>query len=102
MTKPIKVFIDESIDNKLLTETEYEDVVLALAEARPGLDITDDESKKVIDWATQARLNAELLNQILCGDMLMDINDNGELVFRLSEQGKLVAKEELKLRRKKQ
>ena len=96
MNDSTDIHINMDIDKKLttlLTEEEYEDVIISLAEARENKDFTSEEAEKVLSWSEDTRLRLLLLGQVLRGDLLIDINNEGEISFKLSEQGKIVAKE---------
>ncbi len=90
------IHINKDIDKKLttlLTEEEYEDVIISLAEARKDKDFTSEEAEKVISWSEDTRLKSLLLGQVLRGDLLINVNDKSEISFKLSNQGKIVAEE---------
>jgi hypothetical protein len=43
--------------------------------------ITEDELRKIVEWACDARLNAVLLDQVLRGAVAPGLSADGELTF---------------------
>ena len=82
---------------QLLTDTEAEDLIISLAYSRSPNEFSELEAEKILDWANKARLDITLLDQVLVGDLAIDINKESEIVFKLTEQGKLVVEELMKV-----
>lgn len=67
-----------------LSDDDRRRLALALRRGRPNF--TEDELAKVINWATETRINDGILGNLLSGQadaMLVD----GELNFRLNDEG---------------
>lgn len=70
----------ELAKNLDLTDDEASRLVLNLARTRGETGFTEDEGCVVIDWAQQAKLDAALLELVLCGEIGILVKD-GEVAF---------------------
>lgn len=71
-----------------LTDDEVTRLVRALAEARRDRWFTEEEAEKVLDWGNRVRINQALLSLVLSGEVLVDVNEEGDLVFARVGQSK--------------
>lgn len=65
-----------------LSDEDCEQLLLAFAAARGEKGITKHEGQRVIRWAEQAVTDYTLLQLVLSGKALVDIDDKGEIAFR--------------------
>jgi hypothetical protein len=78
----------------MLTEEEQQAIALAMLYCReqrglPGA--TEAELLQAIQWAAKARMDMALLDGILTGHLLVDVQ-NGGLQFMVTDKGKALAK----------
>lgn len=83
--------------HQVLSDDEIDTLVMSLAksQSRAGTHFTTQEAEKVVEWATQARVDSGLLHNVLSGRVLVGVDrDSDELVFGLSDERRAVLTEE--------
>lgn len=81
-------WILEFID--MLTDDQTQGLILSLADARQEKGFEEEEAMQIVKWATETVINKSLFDNIMNGDIYVDIKD-GEIVFGLTQQGKQYA-----------
>ena len=72
----------------LLTEKNVEILIMSLASSRGDNGFNEEEAMKVVSWAEEACVNMALLENVLNGDVRVDIRtSDGELIFNLTDKG---------------
>ena len=61
--------------HSLLSPRDAEKLIIAFARARNVTSVSEEEAQKVLDWATDAKLNFDLLTFVLNGTLLVDWKD---------------------------
>jgi len=68
----------------MLSEEETQQLIMAACATQPT---TEDDLKRIHEWASNVRMDAALLDSVLKGDMGVKWGD-GEPAFVLTDQGK--------------
>jgi len=72
---------------EFLTDREQSVILLNLAYSRGPYGYSAEEGQTVIDWARQSRVDLGLLHSILTGRLFVDVDTDGEILFRTSRGG---------------
>lgn len=75
----------------ILEDEQIQGIMLSLAQVRGERSFTEAEANQVVEWATEAVVEYTLFQGVLNGDMYIDINDKGECVFGITDQGAQMA-----------
>lgn len=70
---------------EVLSDSEVEAVIFAFMRARRSRTFTEDEARKVLDWAVDARLSAAALKLAIEGRMNVDVREDGEIIYSLNK-----------------
>lgn len=79
--------------DKLLSDSEYESVIMALARGRGDKGFTEEEAVALIEWVRLQVVTAQLVKMLLEGDLDVDtvddkpITDGSNVGFMLSPAG---------------
>ena len=65
---------------------------MSLASVRKERGFTEDDAQKILEWATDRVIEHTLFIGIMNGDMYIDINAEGEVVFGITDQGAQLAR----------
>lgn len=76
----------------ILTDDQVQGFLLSLADARGAAGFTEKEAEHVVRWAAGAMAEFSIFQAILNGDMYIDVNDKGECVFGITDQGASMAR----------
>lgn len=70
-------------DSQLISQEEAKILVEAflVARGRKNESCSEDEMLSVIKWAEEARVSELLLDMVLSGDLIIDMDDDGAPVF---------------------
>lgn len=71
----------------LLEEEEITAIIRAFEQGHDA-PIDEDGATVVVRWAEQVRVDTALLENVLDGSVLIDINQDGEVIFKISEKGR--------------
>ena len=71
-----------------VTPAEVRLLIQALERARGGLDFAREEAERVVEWAEQVRIEDALLRTVLRGDVVVDVREDGELIFTKAERAR--------------
>lgn len=68
-------------EDAILSLDETQKVIMAFARGRSPKVFSEEEGRKIVDWAVDVRVDAALLTNLLRGDVDVDLVD-GEMLFR--------------------
>lgn len=72
--------------HEFTSQSDRHAIIRALIE---GESLTPIALHKALEWASNTRRDEALLAHIVKGDMKLSLRDDGELLFALTEQGKV-------------
>lgn len=75
---------------KFLSDREAQRLIMALARTRGDRGFTEADAQKLVEWATNARLDATMLDMVLAGVVRVDLRDDGKVIFA-ADRGGMVA-----------
>lgn len=71
----------------MLTDEEREKLIVALGVSRGDKGFTEEEVERIISWAEETLLNSALLDNVLDGYVSVDVAQDGELMFGITNHG---------------
>lgn len=71
---------------QLLDDEEVQFLVLSAAIGHGDAGVTKEAAAKVIDWATGTRTDMSLLNLVMGGQLVVRVQEDGELEFRTADE----------------
>ena len=71
----------------ILSEDTAKALLRGYSEANPGKIIEASKFDKILKWAEEAEISRALLMGIVEGEILPSVDDDGEVVFSVSEKG---------------
>lgn len=77
----------------LISEKEAKTFLSSLNKHRGDKGFSQEEAEKVIAWATEASISHVLFEGVMTGDMFVDVADDGEVAFGLTEKGDQLARD---------
>jgi hypothetical protein len=80
------------LTDSILTDEQAEAFIMSLADARKERGFNEEEAKKVLSWATDKVIEQTLFVGVMQGDMYIDVNEEGEVVFGITDQGVQLAR----------
>ena len=80
------------LTDAILTDEQAEAFLQAFASVRKERGFDEGDARKILEWATEKVIEHTLFMGVMNGDMYIDINAEGEVVFGITDQGAQLAR----------